>query len=239
MSFTEDLTVMPSDPKAVCHLIRRFLANWQVLEVGEAPLPGAEEEVLLAERRLGFALPVALRWVFTHLGAENQVIGAQDPLVPPSLLRVDEDNVLVYRTENQNCASWGIRREDIGKADPPVVWKNLQADAEEGWLRYHDRVSVDLLEMSMSEAMLTAGEQVIQMEIESGLPVLPRGLVPLAIPEHVFWPVPDGAPVRWYGIAECVIRNDGDTWLWGFGRASADLDVARSALPGPWESLAE
>lgn len=207
----EDLTLLPPDPAGVCDLVRRFLVSWHVMEVAEASTANTNE-VLAAERRLGFSLPYALRWAFMHIGFDNRIVGQQDPFVHPRDLEVDEDGVLIYRVENQYCAAWGFPVVDASADDPPVVWKDLQAGSEGRWLPYHERISVDLLEMALNEAMLRPGVDVLDMELVSGVPSELSKLVPLAIPEHAFWPIPEGPLVAWYGTRDCLIRRDGDAW---------------------------
>jgi hypothetical protein len=230
-SVTGDLVELPDDAAAVCELISSFLESWNVTQPG-LDLSLAENEVREAEYRLGLALPVALRWMLTNVGAGHNVIGRQDFLVHPRCLEIDDQGVLVYRVENQHCAKWGVRVDEIGYLDPPVIWKDLQAGAE--WCSYQQRLSVDLLEMVFNEAMLSPEANVLQTELASGAPPELDSLPRLAIPEHVFWPLPEGPPVRWYGMRDCLIRNDGDVWLWAFGRTADDVNRATRAIPGEW-----
>lgn len=231
-SVTTDLVVMPDDPAAVCRLVASFLDSWNVTLRHNS---SAAHEVRDAERRLGHALPVALRWIHVNVGTDTTGVGQQDLLVHPRSLDVDEHGVLVFRVENQNCAQWGVRLEEMGSPDPPVVWKDAQTDAE--WCSYQDRLSVDLLEMVLNEAMLLPGAHVLHTELTAGVPPELDRLPRLAIPEHVFWAHPEGPPVRWYGMPDCLIRNDGDGWLWAFGRTADDLDRAARTIPGDWTSL--
>jgi hypothetical protein len=236
LSVTDDLAAAPDDPAAVCRLIASFLESWNVMPTGSG-IRAAEDEVGVAEQRLGFALPTALRWLFTHVGTDNAVVGHQDPLVQPQHLEVDDQGLVVYRVENQNCAQWGIRVGDIAQPDPPVLWKDLQND--EDWRPYQERLSVELLETTFNEAMLLPGADLLQTELASGVPAELERLPRLAIPTHVFWAMPDGPPVTWYGVRDCLIRNDGDTWLWAFGRTSEDAQRATEMIPGEWMSLQE
>lgn len=232
----EDLAALPASPDGVCTLIASFLRSWQVIEVGEAK-GEAVEEVVAAEQRLALRLPYALRWALTHIGFDNRVIGNQDPIVHPRSLEVDEQGVLAYRLENQNCAAWGVAVADLGQADPPVLWKDLQAGSGDQWMPFQGRMSVDLLELAMNEAMLRPGAHHLQMEVMDVVPAELSSLRRLAIASHVFWAVPDGPPVKWFARGDCVVRNDGDIWLSAFGRTAADLEVITHAIPGQWEAL--
>lgn len=235
-SVTGNLAVMPIDPTAVCGLISSFLEGWNVMPLGLG-IPRFETEVSESERRLGFAMPAALRWMFTHVGIDNTVVGRQDPLVHPRRLEIDDEGVLVYRVENQNCAKWGFRVGGVGNPDPPVVWKDLQTNAE--WRPYQQRLSVDLLEMTFNEVMLLPGAHLLQTELPSGVPSELDGLPRLAIPSHVFWAIPEGPPVQWYGMQNCLVRKDGDAWLWAFGRTADDVERAAETIPGEWIGLRE
>jgi hypothetical protein len=232
-SVTRDLMVLPDDPQGVCAIISDFLESWRGVSAGSL-IEEDQSKVSEAERRIGFTLPTALRWLLTHVGCDNSIVGHQDPLVSPQALAIDNAGVLVYRVENQNCAQWGVRVADLAKADPPVVWKD-PADSE--WSPYLDRLSVDLLEMALSEVMLLRGSNLLQAELVSGVPSELNRLHRLAIPEHVFWASPDGPPVEWYGLHDCLVRNDGGEWLWAFGRSSADVREIARLVPVEWDRL--
>lgn len=229
---THELLTLPKDPGAVCELIAGFLADWQSLSVGPG-LGAGRSEVTAAEERLGSPLPVALRWLLSHAGDGTGVVGHQDPLTSPRRLAVDETGVLVYCSENQNCAQWGVRAADLGNPDPPVLWRDPGSAV---WYPYQERLSVDLLEYVLSEVMLLPGSHLLQAELPHGVPGQLRELHRLAIPAHVFWPSPDGPPVEWYGMQDCLVRNDGGQWLWAFGRTPADLRRVTSRLPVDWDT---
>jgi hypothetical protein len=230
----EDLATMPSDAHGVCELISRFLEGWNVAAVN-SPDPTALEDVAMAEGRLGLALPAALHWIFTHVGVDNSIIGRQDPFVHPANMAVDDLGVITYRIENQNCAAWGVRTGDITALDPPVVWRDLQTDGD--WRPYHERLSIDLLEVALSEAMLLPDANVRQAELHAGAPLQLKDLSRIAIPRHTFWAMPDGGQVEWYGLPDCLIRNDANVWLWAFGRTTKDVERAVEAVPADWSTL--
>ncbi|MEV6303289.1 hypothetical protein AB0M02_28020 [Actinoplanes sp. NPDC051861] len=213
-----DLRTVPDDPGEVCGLIAGFLEDWcgtVVVADGER-----EEEVAAAERRLGFSLPVALRWVFVHVAGVGQ-----DPLVPPARLAVDGHGVLTYREENQGCARWGIRP---GRPDPAVVWTDGRQ-----WRPYLDRISVDLLAWCLSEAMTRSGAHVLWCPFEEQ----PASLTRLGIPDHVFWAEPGAAPVRWFRAGDCLVRNDGDIQLIALGKTKEDVRRTSAEIRGEWREL--
>ncbi len=57
---------------------------------------------------------------------------------------------MVFRVENQHCASWGVAVSDLASADPPVCIQ----DRAGGWEPFLDRVSVACVEMVLSEVLL-------------------------------------------------------------------------------------
>jgi hypothetical protein len=128
--------------------------------------------------------------------------------------------------------------ESLALDDPPALWKDLQSGVGGSWKKYQDRLSFDLLELVIGESMLTPGANVIQCEAN---PEMVRLLgevgARLALPEHVFWPMPEGGSVAWFGLQRVILRNDADTWLWAFAQSDADLIAIREAVPGDWDAL--
>lgn len=98
--------------------VREVAAAWA------KPLTGSDgpsaEELQQAEAALGCSLPLALREVYELLGARPDLTGNQDPLLPASELFVHDEfgGVLVFRSENQGCAFWGVRLSDLDQDDP-------------------------------------------------------------------------------------------------------------------------
>lgn len=70
---------------------------------------------------------------------------------------------------------------------------------------------------------------------------LSRYLAGRALPP---WPVVEalseaGIRTSWRGAPDCLVRNDGDVWLWAFGRTAEAVDRVTSAIPGGWSKLEE
>jgi hypothetical protein len=233
-SVSRELAALPHHPDGVCGVIGDFLQAWSGSS-GETRAEALEIEVVDAERRLDVRLPIALRWLLTTIGAEDPVLQQQDPLVPASSLQIDKDGVIVYRKENQNCAQWGVRVSDLELLDPPVLWKNMQESG--GWSAYQDRLSVELLEGVIGEVVLSPSVKVLQAELFDGRPDELSSFQSLDIPSHVFWAVPDGPPVEWFGRGECLIRNDGDVWLWIFGRTASEVKSVAKEIRAEWSGL--
>src|SRR4051794_404513 len=79
-----------------------------------------EQEVAAAETRLGLRLPRVLREFYLRTGHRNDIPRPKTPLTPPEDLSV-EQGVLVLSEENRTVVLWGVRVEDLGRDDPPVV----------------------------------------------------------------------------------------------------------------------
>lgn len=232
---TRELSKLPPEPGAVCEIAERFVTEWfGPLAEADGCEPYEIEDV---ERKIGFSLPPALRWVYSKLGRRDDLLRRQDPLQEIENLGTDED-VLVFRTENQRCALWGVRGSDVGQEDPAVVWKNPQDGDNARWESYQDRLSAAVLELIFSESMFSHGRNVLHCEIEEGvLPDLPKEFEALPGLDHVFWPIPEGPAVRWFGTTDALLRSDGETWLWLYARTPAALDHARGLLPGDWDEF--
>lgn len=217
------LLALPDGPDGVRRLAEDFLLAW---DVGlPEPWDVADARLDEAQARLGVRVPSVLRWFLVRFTRHHPVVGRQDPLVRAENLAV-EDGALVFRNENQFCASWGVRVEDLALPDPPVVWR-----ADGPWLPYHDRLSLDLLEWLLGETVLSlhgsTSREVDPQELDAV-----EGLVPLPLRAHAFWA--GSSPSQWFALPDVLLRLDGETWLWACGRTPDALRRVVDALPGDW-----
>jgi hypothetical protein len=98
----------------------------------------------------GASLPAALREAYLLFGRRPDLTAVQDRLLSPRDLALDATGtIVVFRTENQNCAAWGIAVADLGSTDPPVYVQH-----HGGWRPFLDRVSIACVEMVLSEVLL-------------------------------------------------------------------------------------
>jgi hypothetical protein len=126
-----------------------------------------------AEARLGLRLPATLRRFYLAWGRRHDLIQMVDPLVPPDALKLFGD-VLSFWVENQAVVLWGIRRERLEEADPPVVvaWN------EEGgldWTPSHARLSDFLDDLTYQHAL------------DGGALYLGRSREVVQEPQHLQW----------------------------------------------------
>jgi hypothetical protein len=205
--------------------LTRFAADWR------APLgadDGFEPAVLMeAEERLAVRLPAALREVYALLGRRDDLLRNQERLLRPERLYLSE-GALVYQTENQGAAEWGILLGDITAEDPPAVIRHSLADtAAERWEPWTARLSVALMHLVMAETVLYDRDgltDATDLIDEQGL--------------AEFEPLPTLLPERhgsaWYlgqGVLLHVLDN---AWLTARGQNPDALDSVRIVMAGNW-----
>ncbi|MEU6789119.1 hypothetical protein ABZ912_58905 [Nonomuraea angiospora] len=137
--------------EGACDFIRQFT---HVLGAPSSPDDGhAEEEIEAAEKRIGRRLPAVLRTVYSAIGRRKDLVACQDPLIPPSMLRLDDDgSVLIFRAENQGCGDFGFDW-DHGDGDPMAMFRPDVADPDlYKWTAWHPRLSLACIEMLLSES---------------------------------------------------------------------------------------
>jgi hypothetical protein len=188
-------------------------------------------ELRAVEERSGVATPSALAEAYLAFGRRTDLTATQDKLVPPHLLRIGSDGVMVFRVEVHDCARWGVRAADLDQDDPPVV-----LDAGDGWVPYADHLSLTLVEMVLFEAMMSAPEGNCDNRHmnEPANAILNTTYSRLPLPDFPHWAINGGPPVRWFTGPDVLLRDDGGTWLWVLGRTPAAVQSVRDLLPGEW-----
>ncbi|MFD4284451.1 SMI1/KNR4 family protein [Streptomyces albidoflavus] len=214
--------------------VRDFAAAWAEPLADDAGT-GAEE-LERAEEALGLRLPTALRETYSLLGTRHDLTSNQDPLLRPSEMFVHDEfgGVLVFRSENQGCAFWGVRLLDLGQDDPPVF-----VQSPDGWVPFLERVSLACVELVLSETLLgDEGRLYNACELPASLiRELPRWFARVEFPEYPMWTGKEESPVRWFSAPGQLLRLDGlsdHSWLHVRGRTIADLDSLCANLPGHW-----
>jgi hypothetical protein len=102
-------------------------AFWQNYEADIARLFGplspddgiADDELTMAEQRLGLRLPRLLREFYLRAGGREDLNKSHERLLEPNDLLI-QDDVLVFYEENQAVVLWGIAVSDIAESDPLV-----------------------------------------------------------------------------------------------------------------------
>ncbi|WP_337662266.1 MULTISPECIES: hypothetical protein [Actinoalloteichus] len=220
----------PADRAAVWRYLCRYLGG---LGSSIAPEDGCPaDELDAAERRLGLPLPAALREFYGLLGRRTDVTSAQDTLLPPDRLHVDEHGgLLVFREENQDTARWGVAVDQLAAADPPVL---LQHELSAGNEDFLPSVSLAAVELVLSESLFGPAGVVDNRYLDADdIELVERYCRRLPMPEYPVWAVP-GSAVRWFTAPDLVVRDDGRSWLWVRARTPAALAALREAVPGEW-----
>ncbi|WP_030987232.1 hypothetical protein [Streptomyces sp. NRRL WC-3744] len=223
-----------SDRDRAWTFIRSFAAAWGeplVENVGSLTA-----ELARAEATLGCSLPAALHEVHALVGTRPDLVANQDPLLPPHEMFVHDEcgGVLVFRSENQGCAFWGVRLTDLDQEDPPVL-----VQARHGWMPFMDRVSLACVELVLSEALFGGGGRLYNAcELPADLlRKVPEQFKQVPLPDYPMWTGPEDFPVRWFSAPGKLLRQDGlgvHSWLHVRGRTRTDLDAICATIPGRW-----
>jgi hypothetical protein len=195
------------------------------------------EEVAAVEKRLGLQLPSSMAILYRLLGWRTDLTGNQDTLIFLNSLRVVDD-VLVYRIENQGCASWGIRVADLSLADPPTVFCEGHHGDGRPWRPFLGSFSLAAVEMVLSESLMgRAGcHDDRPLDDEADNVRLDALYERLPLPDYPAWWQPEvPQAVGWFGGPGVLLREDSRSWLWVLARNTASLSLLRDALPGGWQ----
>lgn len=97
------------------------------------------------------AIPDALARWYETVGRVRELTASQNRLSAPHEIEL-RDNVVIIYTENQWCAFWGIRVQDLPLADPPVIYTDGN-----GWHAEASSISCFALKVGLSELCLSGG----------------------------------------------------------------------------------
>lgn len=194
------------------------------------------EQVAVVEERLGLRLPASMVTLYRLLGWRTDLTRNQDTLIFLQSLRV-VDGALVYRIENQACASWGVRVADLGLDDPPVVFCEGYGKGRP-WRPFLGSFSLAAVEMVLGESLFGRAGLLANLPVDDEVHIARLEAVceRLPFPDYPAWwqpEVPQAA--RWFTRPGVLIREDSRSWLWVLARDSASLDLLREALPGEWQ----
>ncbi|WP_157851482.1 SMI1/KNR4 family protein [Streptomyces monomycini] len=223
--------------------IEAFARAWaRPLTPADGIPPG---EVRKAEQRLGLRLPAALYETYALFGRRQDLTAVQNPLLLPDELLLDPSGeLLVFRSENQGCAGWGIPLEKLAHDDPPVsLFSDCLPDAS--WLPYLDRVSSACAELVLSETVMARRYGPYGRECPATAVVVAAVeamCAPVDLPPCPAWYHPEGDPVRWYSAPGKLLCLEPDpdesvpdgSVLVVVGRSEADVREVVAAVPGDW-----
>jgi hypothetical protein len=222
------------DAESAFAFIKWFTRDW-LTPLGDGDGCTAKE-VAAAEERLGLRLPASMATFYQLLGWRTDLTRNQDTLIFLNSLRV-VDGALVYRIENQACASWGIRVADLGLADPPTVFCEGYGDGRP-WRPFLRSFSLAAVEMVLSESLVgrtgchgnrPVNDEADTMRLDALYERLP-------LPDYPAWWQPEvPQAVRWFGGPGVLLREDSRAWLWVLARNAASLACIQDALPGEWQ----
>lgn len=183
-------------------LLTDFVAEWYApLQTGHGY---SKEELDAAERRLGFALPTALREWYSLIGKREDIVARQNFLVSPDDLEISEENgLLIFHSENQQVVEWGIQPSDLSMADPPV-WLD-----DTGWhddlqepIRENDTLSEFALQMIVLETIWFAEPHGTAAFSDETVGILAQHFQPLGLPDW-HWP---GHPTCLWGRNDVLVE---------------------------------
>ncbi|MFD7880375.1 SMI1/KNR4 family protein [Streptomyces sp. NPDC059766] len=202
--------------------IRGFAACW------ERPLEPAdgfgEAELAAAERRLGVPLPAALREAYGLFGRRSDLTSNHDTLLGPDQLYV-ADGALVYQTENQGAAFWGVLLTDLEQDDPATVMRLDLADkSQERWEPWEPALSTAFVSMVMSELMQLDDGLTDHAEADEDLDLA-----------GTFTELPAvGRSLRWFAGPDVLLREVDGWFLDVRARTPQALDAVRDAVAVDW-----
>ncbi len=114
----------------------------QILSLFRPWCPGDgydEATIRSAETSLGIQLPATLRLFYQSWGARDDLTRVREAFLAPHEIFLHSD-AMIFCVENQAVLYWSIRRESVGKANPPVyVAYNQGSDLS--WSMSHDHLS--------------------------------------------------------------------------------------------------
>jgi hypothetical protein len=192
------------------------------------------EQVAVVEKRLGLRLPASMVTFYRLLGWRIDLTRNQDTLIFLQSLRV-VDGALVYRIENQACASWGVRVADLELDDPPVVFCEGYGGGKP-WRPFLGSFSLGAVAMVLEESLFDRAGLHANLPVDDAqIARLEAVCERLPFPDYpAWWQAEVPQAIRWFTSPGVLIREDSRTWLWVLARDSASLDRLREALPGDW-----
>lgn len=210
-------------------LLTDFVAEWHApLQAGDGY---SKEELDAAERRLGFALPLALREWYGLAGKwmEGFNVDPYELVVPAELsVEADDGEALWLFYEAQSSFSWGVRLQDLAQDDPPMFVE--ESGSEEGLRQANRTFSEFILQMIVQQTVCFTAFGGNAGGDENTASIVQRNFLPFS-PLDWDWP---GSPTRYFGSDDVLIEldktNGSAPYLWVAARSEASLGEALKLL---------
>lgn len=194
----------PHTRQAAWQQLTLFVTGWFGLHTPDDGVP--DSDILATERRLGLELPPAVREAYHLFGNRVEITNAVCLLTPIQELVIQNGALIVWFDPDDHTI-WGIPKERLLEADPPVrVGSASPHDPQGGlWRDTQERFSQFFVDRALYEA--------VEASLYSGLAEL--GSDTRAIVEQNFTRLdfPDGlypiAPTRLYGGEDALIVVEG------------------------------
>lgn len=195
-------------------LLKDFIAEWH------GPLKRGDgypvSELNATENRLGLKLPEALRELYQLAGKREDVYAAQNYLVTPDELEIEE-GLLEFYCENQGVVHWGVKPDDLYLPDPPVYLYDEGMDEESQEInRENGRVSEFASQMAICEIVITREPLKLRLSPRNDenaiakIKMIEREYTYLGFPEW-HWP---NFPVRFFGTEDTLALTIEGKWLY-------------------------
>ncbi|WP_327306050.1 SMI1/KNR4 family protein [Streptomyces sp. NBC_01298] len=188
---------------------------------------------------------MALHEAYALFGRRRDLVAQHNPLLPPDELLLDPSGqLLVFRSENQGCAGWGVPLDQLSADDPPVVFfSDYLPDL--AWEPFMPSLSLAFAETILSETVMgrrydpTGRDCVATPEVLSGVE---DQFQPVGLPVYPAWHSPTEPPIRWFSAAGkllCLEPGNSGQDLVVVGRTEGDLLEVLRAIPGEWSDSAD
>lgn len=97
-----------------------FEKTRELYDISDNSFGLSEHEILNCEIRLSITLPSILKEYYLQLGNNSQLNQTQYFLLLPNKIYFDKGDHLIFYSENQGNAIWGIKREELNFENPQV-----------------------------------------------------------------------------------------------------------------------
>ncbi|MCI0361455.1 MAG: hypothetical protein L0211_23480 [Planctomycetaceae bacterium] len=224
--------VVPPTRDRRWRLIEEVIAQWYPVGAGQA-IPSGTSPPAPPDTSCA-----ALHEWYAFVRRQPGVWCRQDSLFCSHFYKKDKDYFIIG-VENQACAFWGVRREDLSLDDPPVY---LDEAANGQWVLENTTTSEFAVTWLASSIKWSDGNRrwANGPASEAALPVVTSNYPRLGLADW-HWPL---WPTRFYGTADLVLEVHGeanDLWFWLVTRTDEAFRRFQSLLGAEvlWEASSD